>query len=457
MRGFALLLVALCAIAHASADEVMAMDAPMTGDTEFVQVGAGDADALLARTEELLGQHAKLLEAMKHEPTKKVLSLTHKIKAVQSHIKHARSKGASADSLAKHNHKLATLTIAQHDAASGGMNPSTSGASAGTGTGAGYGGTGAVDDSSLPDPKGLFSGWLTHWGKMRAELTKLASDLAAHVAKTKTTIHTQHVEVDKHMEKVKKAYTKEHNLRIANEKKAKEMKAKKLKAQAAEAKAKKAEKAAKDLMREKLAKAAEKHTKAVEAKHKQYQTEERLKKKNEKKAKELQHKLDNMPKKSCGAIREKEMKAKAEIKRLLAENKKIKADCERKSKEMTQKINKARQTIKSLKTKLAAAMAKISKLRSMVASLRKALAVEKARTAKQKKLKEDYHAKWKSEESGHKAAKAKIVTLTRQLAVMTSKYRKTKAALAAVTAKYSKIKKVMGHINGVSAGPHREE
>merc|ERR1711904_344252 len=183
-------------------------------------------------------------------------------------------------------------------------------------------------------------------------------------------------------------------------------------------------------MREKLAKAAEKHTKAVEAKHKQYQTEERLKKKNEKKAKELQHKLDNMPKKSCGAIREKEMKAKAEIKRLLAENKKI---------------------------KLAAAMAKISKLRSMVASLRKALAVEKARTAKQRKLKEDYHAKWKSEESGHKAAKAKIVTLTRQLAVMTSKYRKTKAALAAVTAKYSKIKKVMGHINGVSAGPHREE
>merc|ERR1711981_430759 len=411
----------------------MAMDAPMTGDTEFVQVGAGDADALLARTEELLGQHAKLLEAMKHEPTKKVLFLTHKIKAVQSHIKHARSKGASADSLAKHNHKLATLTIAQHDAASGGMNPSTSGASAGTGAGAGYGGTGAVDDSSLPDPKGLFSGWLTHWGKMRAELTKLASDLAAHVAKTKTTIHTQHVEVDKHMEKVKKAYTKEHNLRIANEK------------------------AAKALMREKLAKAAEKHTKAVEAKHKQYQTEERLKKKNEKKAKELQHKLDNMPKKSCGAIREKEMKAKAEIKRLLAENKKIKADCERKSKEMTQKINKARQTIKSLKTKLAAAIAKISKLRSMVASLRKALAVEKARTAKQRKLKEDYHAKWKSEESGHKAAKAKIVTLTRQLAVMTSKCRKTKAALAAVTAKYSKIKKVMGHINGVSAGPHREE
>merc|ERR1712070_1084947 len=101
-------------------------------------------------------------------------------------------------------------------------------------------------------------------------------------------------------------------------------------------------------MKEKLSKAREK-TKAVEAKHKQMQTEERLKKKHEKKAKELQVKLNGMHPKSCGAIREKEMKAKAEIKRLQALNRKIKADCERKSKEMAQKLQSARRTIASLK------------------------------------------------------------------------------------------------------------
>lgn len=454
---YALLMVALCAVAYTSADEVVAMDAPMMGD-EFVQVGAGDADALVARMEQLVGEHAKLLASMEHAPTQKVLDLTHKIKKVQTEIKGHRAKGASASELAKHNHKLASLTIQQHDAASGGMNHGSTGASSSS-SGAGYSASAASGtDMTPPDMKGLFSGWLTHWGNMRTQLTKLAAELAAHVAKTKTVIHKQHEEVDKHMEVVKKAYTKEHNLRIANEKKAKEMKAKKIKAQAAEAKAKKAEKAAKALMREKLAKAEKSHKQAVEAKHKQYMTEERLKKKNEKKAKELQHKLDNMPKKkSCGAIKEKEMKAKAEIKRLLAENKRIKAACEKKSKEMTQKINKAKKTIVSLKSKLAAAMSTIGKLRSQVASLRKALAIEKAATAKQTKLKEDFQAKWKSEEAAHKAAKAKIVALTRQLAVVTAKYRKTKAALVAVIAKYSKIKKVMGHINGVSSGPHREE
>merc|ERR1711865_1008728 len=162
----------------------------MMGD-EFVQVGAGDADALVARMEQLVGEHAKLLASMEHAPTQKVLDLTHKIKKVQTEIKGHRAKGASASELAKHNHKLASLTIQQHDAASGGMNHGSTSASAASGT-----------DMTPPDMKGLFSGWLTHWGNMRTQLTKLAAELAAHVAKTKTVIHKQHEEVDKHMEVV---------------------------------------------------------------------------------------------------------------------------------------------------------------------------------------------------------------------------------------------------------------
>merc|ERR1712070_688000 len=88
------------------------------------------------------------------------------------------------------------------------------------------------------------------------------------------------------------------------------------------------EKNAKTHMQEQLEKATEREKKAVEKKQKQVETEERLKKQFEKKVKALLGR--KIP--DCGPIKEKEMKAKAEIKRLQAENKKIKEDCETKAK-----------------------------------------------------------------------------------------------------------------------------
>merc|ERR1712178_345975 len=119
-------------------------------------------------------------------------------------------------------------------------------------------------------------------------------------------------EVKAHIERVKKAYNKEYRGRLAALKKAKEQEEKKKMAQAAERKAKAKESATKKLMREKLAKALERKNKAVEKKQKQLQTEERLKKKFERQVKALlarpKPKCEN-----CGPIKEKEMKAKAEI------------------------------------------------------------------------------------------------------------------------------------------------
>merc|ERR1712070_925128 len=150
---------------------------------------------------------------------------------------------------------------------------------------------------------------------------------------------------------------------------------------------------------------------------------------------------NGMHPKSCGAIREKEMKAKAEIKRLQALNRKIKADCERKSKEMAQKLQSARRTIASLKSKLAAALATITKLKQQVSSLKSALAAQKVATTKQRHLKEDFMAKYKSEEKVRKAAEAKVAHLTKQLAL--------------VTAKYNKLRGTMKHINVVSNTPKK--
>merc|ERR1712147_496518 len=109
-------------------------------------------------------------------------------------------------------------------------------------------------------------------------------------------------------------------------------------AKAAEKKAKAREKNTKTQMQEQLEKASE--------------TEERLKKQFEKKVKALMgRKIPN-----CGPIKEKELKAKAEIKRLQALNKKIRSDCERAKKAASERYAK-------LQKKYAAAQAMIKKLK----------------------------------------------------------------------------------------------
>merc|ERR1719230_84463 len=159
-------------------------------------------------------------------------------------------------------------------------------------------------------------------------------------------------------------------------------------------------------------------TKAVEKKTKQVQAEERLKKQFERKVKALMgRKIPN-----CGPIKEKELKAKAEIKRLQALNKKIRSDCERAKKAASERYAK-------LQKKYAAAQAMIKKLKV-------ALAAAKQEIQKQITLKKSWMAKYKSQAEKTKKAEAKVRVLTQKLKV--------------VTAKYAKLKSTMKHINTVS-------
>merc|ERR1719506_1302049 len=84
------------------------------------------------------------------------------------------------------------------------------------------------------------------------------------------------------------------------------------------------------MMQEAAHKAKERQSKAVEVKQKQVVEQTRLKEHFERKVKAIH------PDK-CGPVKEQEQKAKAEIKRLQAENQKIRESCEQKAKEMKNK------------------------------------------------------------------------------------------------------------------------
>merc|ERR1712139_740062 len=175
---------------------------------------------------------------------------------------------------------------------------------------------------------------MSKWTGMHNQMQTFIKALQDHTAKLKGQANKQHTEVKTHMEKVKKAFDKEEKARKVAQKRAKEFAHKKAIAEAAERKAKAAEKATKKEMKAKIAAHIEKKTKAIE-KHKKQE----VKTKTE----------------------EKEMKAKAEIKRLLALNAKIKKDCERNKKIAKKKADerwaKEHARAVALAKKLAAAQA----------------------------------------------------------------------------------------------------
>merc|ERR1712072_1232976 len=159
----------------------------------------------------------------------------------------------------------------------------------------------------------------------------------------------------------------------------------------------------------------------------------------------------------CGPFKEQERKAKEKLAKAIAHEKKTKSDCERKAKEAAAKLKKsqeqtakqkaradrlarelaaARKLIASLKKQLAAAKAKIAQLEKVVAA-------QKREIAKQIRLKKQWMAKFKVADEKRAKAEAKVVQLTKQLAI--------------VTAKYNKVKGVMKHINTVSNGPHERK
>jgi len=394
------------------------------------KVEDADTDNLLAAAEGALREHDEVLMQLGGESP--VVGLTRKIKSLQADIQKIRQKKKGANSknldadLHRKNHELASLTIKQHAAAAAHASKN-----AGPPPPSPPKGLDPVPaEEPMADTSALFSGFLTKWSTMREALNTMVQELTAHTAKLKGEVQKQHTAVTTHMETVKKAYDKEHQGRVKAVAKAKEAASK-------EVSAKTAEKTTKAAMKEKLTKAQEAKTKAVEVKVKQVKTEERLKKQFERKVKALMGR--KMP--DCGPIKEKEKKAKAEIKRLQALNKKIKADCERKSKEMKQKLATAQRTITKLKSELATAKRTIATLKSKVTALTASLAAQKKETAKQVALKKTEERAKKMHAEKQKKAEAKVAVLTKKL--------------AEVTAKYNKVKTVMKTINTQSAGPHR--
>merc|ERR1712023_551769 len=430
MRLAFLLLIATALAGAQAAEEVKALEMLPGGTEESSADTEQYSDELLAAADSALREHDEVLMQLGEAPP--VVGLTRRIKHLQADIQKIRSKKKGANSknldadLHRKNHELATLTIQQHAAAAAHASKNKSPPP-----------VPAKDPPLDPVPDepvaadhaSLFDGWLSKWSTMRQALQTMVSELTAHTAKLKGEVSKQHSAVTTHMETVRKACDKEHQGRISAVKKAKEAAQK-------EVQAKTAEKSTKAAMKEKLSKAMETKTKAVEKKTKQVEAEERLKKQFERKVKALMGR--KIP--DCGPIKEKEMKAKAEIRRLQAVNKKIKADCERRSKEMKQKLATAQRTITKLKSELATAKQTIASLKAKVTTLEAALAAQKKETAKQIELKKTEERAKKMHAEKQKKAEAKVVVLTTKL--------------AAVTAKYNKVKSVMKTINTQSAGPH---
>jgi len=429
----ALLLVVTALASTQAAEEVNALESlPVEQEESPVWDAEHDSDDLLVAADSALREHGDVL--MQLGGASPVVGLTRRIKHLQADIKNIRAKKKGANSknldadLHTKNHELASLTIKQHAAAA--AHASKNAAPPPVPAPAQLDPVPADDTASSPDASSLFDGWLAKWSTMRQSLQTMVTELTAHTNKLKGEVSKQHSAVSTHMETVRKAYDKEYKGRVAAVAKAKEAATK-------EAKAKSAEKATKAAMKEKVSKAMESKTKAVEKKTKQVETEERLKKQFERKVKALMGR--KMP--DCGPIKEKEMKAKAEIRRLQAENKKIKADCERKSKEMKQKLATAQRTIAKLKSELATAKQTIASLKAKVTKLEADLVAQKKETAKQIELKKTEERAKKMHAEKQKKAEAKVAVLTKKL--------------AEITANYNKVKGVMQTINSQSAGPHR--
>jgi DNA repair exonuclease SbcCD ATPase subunit len=314
----------------------------------------------------------------------------------------AASKDYEADLRRKHS-ELADLTIKQHDAAkkaaeAAGPKPAPAPkAPAPAPKRAPAPAPAPEPEPAAVDEDGLFSGWEPKYEEMKSSLAKMVQELNAHTAKVKGQMTTNHNEVTSHMKRVKVAYY-------------------------AKVRAEKAAKSAEK-------KSKETKVKAVEAEKKKTDIEEKKKKSYEKQVKKLQGK--KIP--DCGPIKEKEMKAKAEIKRLQRLNAQIKADAEKHSKEMKQKLNAAKAKITKLEQE-------ISKLKSKITKLKSELAAQKAETAKQVGLKKAEEKAKKTSQEKHKKAEEKVKVLERKL--------------KAVTAKYDGVKSKMKNIAGISNGPH---
>merc|ERR1712178_226646 len=426
MRAAALLLVVTALAYSQASEEVSALESFAAEQEDYLN----ESDDLMAAADGALREHEEVL--MQLGEASPVVGLTRRIKHLQADIKKIRGKkkGASDKNLAaalnRKTHELASLTIKQHAAAAAHASKNSKPPPAPKEPALD---PVPVDSGASVDSSGLFDAWLQKWSTMRQSLTTMVGELTAHTQKLKGAVQEQHTAVTTHMETVRKAYDKEHQGRLKAVEKAKEAADK-------ETKAKAAEKSTKAAMKEKLTKAQEAKTKAVEKKTKQVEAEERLKKQFERKVKALMGR--KIP--DCGPIKEKEMKAKAEIRRLMAENKKIKADCERKSKEMKQKLATAQRTISKLKSELTAAKQTIASLKAKVTKLESDLLAQKKETAKQIQLKKTEERAKKTSMEKQKKAEAKVALLTKQL--------------AAVTAKYNKVKGVMKTINTQSAGPH---
>merc|ERR1719451_141422 len=405
MKLFVLALT-VCVIvgAHAS-DEVEALEA----------MGEGDR---------AIAEHAEVLMQLGMSgPSCHVVGLTRKIKALQTDIKGIRAKKAghvsksdkakTGGKMKKHinhgaaakdldaqlhqkNHELATLTIKQHEAAAGGATDAPAETPVDTS---------AADTDSGSDSNGLFGGWMTKWTSMHTQMQSFIKELQSHTAKLKGQSDKQHTEVKAHMEKVKKAYDKEEKARKVAPKK--EMKAK-------------------------IAAHIEKKTKAIE-KHKKQEVKTKT---EEKKAKTLERRVKALMARkipNCGHIKEKEMKAKAEIKRLLALNAKIKKDCER-NKKIAKK--KADERWAKEHARAVALAKKVAALQKEINTLKAALAAAQAEIKKQVALKKSWMTKEKTQKERTAKAEAKVKVLTQKLKV--------------VTAKFNKMKKTMSHINVVS-------
>merc|ERR1712070_214938 len=484
MKGLALWTVALalCAIAH-GVDEVESMEA--SGGKELnLQEGTETGVEFLQMTAQSVGAPAD------------VVGLTSEIKDLQSDISDIkkRKENSSATSQAavksaavaapgaeqdKHmaNHidqgakeqdldaeqkqkeqKLVQKTIQQHEAAKkiavqDAGSSSSADASGTSADASGY--QGALDQAAAASGYGtgdasvLFDTWTGDFDSAHAKLAEEAKRLAGMVA---SKIQSQRQNVKHHMEVVKKAYEKETTARKAAQQKAKEFQQKEISAKGTEKKAKASEAATKKKMEEAIQKSRERQSKAVEKKQKQVEIHER-------KAKQLEKRVKAIHPSNCGAIKEKEKKAKEEIRRLHAENKKIRDSCEQRSKEMAKKaeerltkanektakqkthadklaaeLQAAREKITSLQQQLAAARQKIQELQTTLEEQRK-------ETQKQIALKKAEEQAKKGFMEKHQKAEAKV--------------RKLQAQLKAVIAKFTKLKETMRHINTVSVTPDK--
>merc|ERR1711988_1756588 len=485
MRALWIMALALCATAH-GVNEVEALEAPRgsgpngkelplvereRNDAEFLQMAEQPPADVVGLTSEIKDLQSDISDIKKRKQQSSTTSKAavnsaavaapgaEQDKHMANHIDHgAKEQDLDAQQKQKEQ-QLVQKTIQQHEAAKKAavQDAGSSGSADDSGVktdASGYQGAGySLDHGSgasgygTGDASALFDTWTGEFDSTHAKLADEAKRLAGMVA---SKIQSQRSNVKHHMEVVEKAYEKETTARRAAQQKAKEFQQKESSAKAAENRAKASEAATEKKMEEAVQKSKERQSKAVEKKQKQVEIHER-------KAKQLEKKVKATHPSNCGAIKEKEMKAKEEIRRLHAENKKIRERCEQRSKEVTKKaeerltkanekaakqkaradklaaeLQAAREKITSLQQQLAAAKQKIQELQTT-------LEEQKRETHKQIRLKKSEEQAKKRFMEKHQKAEAQV--------------RKLQSQLKAVIAKYAKLKETMKHINTVSVSP----